>query len=65
MFYCVEGRKKHENYVFETVNYYKDILDNKPRESRSYKLFNRGYSKGYFYVDNNLMNTKYPSNFDI
>lgn len=59
----VEGRKKHENYVFETVNYYKDILDNKPRESKSYKLFNRGYSKGYFYGDNNLMNTKYPSNF--
>lgn len=59
----VEGRKKNENYVFETVSYYSDILNGKTRESQSYKLFNRGYSKGYFYLDNNLMNTKYPSNF--
>lgn len=59
----VEGRKKNENYVFETVSYYKDILNGVKRKSQSYKLFNRGYSKGYFYLDNNLMNTKYPSNF--
>lgn len=59
----IEGRKKQEQYVYETVNYYKNILDNIDRESQSYKLFNRGYSKGYFYLDNNLMNFKYPSNF--
>ena len=59
----VEGRKKNPNYVFETVGYYRDILNNKPRPSLSYKLFNRGYSKGYFYLDDKLMNTKYPSNF--
>lgn len=59
----IEGRKKNPNYVFETVGYYRSILDKKPRESMSYKLFNRGYSKGYFYLDNKLMNTKYPSNF--
>lgn len=59
----IEGRKKNENYVFETVSYYSDILKGINRKSQSYKLFNRGYSKGYFYLDNNLMNTKYPSNF--
>ncbi len=30
---------------------------------QSYKLFNRGYSKGYFYADEKLMNMKYSSNF--
>lgn len=59
----VEGRKKNLNYVFETVSYYKDILNEIEHKSMSYKLFNRGYSKGYFYLDNNLMNTKYSSNF--
>lgn len=59
----IEGRKKNENYVFETVSFYKDILNGNYRESKSYKLFNRGYSKGYFYLDNNLMNTNYSSNF--
>ncbi|VWL85410.1 peptidase U32 family protein [Oceanivirga miroungae] len=59
----VEGRKKNPNYVFETVSYYRDVLDGIEHESMSYKLFNRGYSKGYFYLDNKLMNTKYSSNF--
>lgn len=59
----VEGRKKSENYVYETVSYYKNVLEGINRKSESYKLFNRGYSKGYFYLDNNLMNTKYSSNF--
>ncbi len=59
----VEGRKKSPEYVFETVNYYKSVLDNKKKEMESYKLFNRGYSKGYFYNDNKLMNFKYSSNF--
>lgn len=59
----VEGRKKNENYVYETVSYYRDVLNGINRKSESYKLFNRGYSKGYFYLDNKLMNTKYSSNF--
>ncbi|WP_068267951.1 peptidase U32 family protein [Caviibacter abscessus] len=59
----IEGRKKNQNYVFETVGYYRSVIDKNPRPSMSYKLFNRGYSKGYFYLDDNLMNTKYPSNF--
>ncbi len=59
----VEGRKKTEQYVYETVNYYKDILNNKERKSQSYKLFNRGYSKGYFHGDDKLMNFDYSANF--
>ena len=59
----VEGRKKSNEYVYETVSYYDNILKGKPRTTESYKLFNRGYSKGYFYLDNKLMNFKYSSNF--
>ena len=59
----VEGRKKSSEYVYETVSYYDNILKSTPRPTESYKLFNRGYSKGYFYLDNKLMNFKYSSNF--
>ena len=59
----VEGRKKSSEYVFETVSYYDNVLKGTPRPTESYKLFNRGYSKGYFYLDNKLMNFKYSSNF--
>lgn len=59
----VEGRKKSSEYVYETVSYYDSILKGTPRPTESYKLFNRGYSKGYFYLDNKLMNFKYSSNF--
>ena len=59
----VEGRKKSNEYVYETVSYYDNILKGKPKPTESYKLFNRGYSKGYFYLDNKLMNFKYSSNF--
>ncbi|ACZ01172.1 peptidase U32 family protein [Streptobacillus moniliformis] len=59
----VEGRKKQPEYIYETVSYYRDILNGINRKSESYKLFNRGYSKGYFYLDDKLMNHKYSSNF--
>ena len=59
----VEGRKKSSEYVYETVNYYDSVLKGTPRPTESYKLFNRGYSKGYFYLDDKLMNFKYSSNF--
>lgn len=59
----VEGRKKQAEYIYETVSYYNDVLNGIDRESKSYKLFNRGYSKGYFYKDNKLMNHLYPSNY--
>ena len=60
----VEGRMKSEEYVYETVNYYKDLLNGFYRENESFKLFNRGYSTGYFYGENkNLMNNNFS--FDL
>ena len=60
----VEGRMKSEEYVYETVSYYRDLLQGINRENESYKLFNRGYSKGYFYGDNKeLMNNNFS--FDL
>lgn len=59
----VEGRKKQYEYVYETVSFYRDLLNGVYRKSESYKLFNRGYSKGYFYLDDKLMNKEYSSNF--
>ena len=45
------------------MGYYNSVIKGNPRPSESYKLFNRGYSKGYFYLDSRLMNFKYSSNF--
>lgn len=61
----VEGRMKSPEYVYETVNYYKNLIDEIPSEAKSKRLFNRGYSKGYFYNnhDLNIMNSKYSSDF--
>lgn len=59
----IEGRKKSSEYVYETVSYYNSVINGNYRPTESYKLFNRGYSKGYFYLDNKLMNFKYSSNF--
>jgi len=61
----IEGRMKSPNYVYETVSYYRGILEEKIRKSNTYKIFNRGYSKGYFYGQDGkeLMNYKYSSNF--
>ena len=60
----VEGRMKSEEYVYETVSYYRDLLQGINRENESYKLFNRGYSKGYFYGENSeLMNNNFS--FDL
>ena len=61
----IEGRMKSPNYVFEMVGKYFDILSNKESSHSPEKIFNRGYSKGYFYKNekNNLMNPNYPSNY--
>ncbi|TDT69736.1 putative protease [Hypnocyclicus thermotrophus] len=59
----IEGRMKSEEYVYEVVNYYRNLIDDLDRESNIEKIFNRGYSKGYFYNDKNLMNKKYASHF--
>jgi putative protease len=59
----VEGRMKDPHYVFETVNYYKDLISGNDRVERTSKIFNRGYSKGYFSKKNKekIMNPKYPA----
>lgn len=59
----VEGRMKDPNYVFETVSYYRDLIDGVKAQEKSSELFNRGYSKGYFYGnDNYIMNKDYSFN---
>ncbi|MBZ4683830.1 MAG: family peptidase [Fusobacteriaceae bacterium] len=59
----IEGRMKSEEYVYEVVSYYRNLIDNLNKESNVEKIFNRGYSNGYFYNDKNLMNEKYASHF--
>lgn len=59
----IEGRMKDPNYVFETVSYYRDLIDGIKAQEKSSELFNRGYSKGYFYGnDNYIMNRDYSYN---
>ncbi|MGL5088822.1 MAG: peptidase U32 family protein [Cetobacterium sp.] len=58
----LEGRMKEPNYVFQTVNYYKDLIDGKNVEEKSSQIFNRGYSKGYFYKERpEIMNKEFAS----
>ncbi len=60
----IEGRMKSPEYVYETVNYYKTLIGGEFAEAKSKELFNRGYSKGYFYgADKKIMNDKYSSDF--
>jgi len=61
----IEGRMKSPNYVYEMVGKYSDILVGKDGEHHPEKIFNRGYSKGYFYKNDSdkLMNSQYASNF--
>ncbi|MGF6906749.1 peptidase U32 family protein [Fusobacterium sp. PH5-44] len=59
----VEGRMKDPNYVYETVNYYKQILDGKDPEEKTSKFFNRGYTIPYFYgVNSDIINKNYSFN---
>ncbi|WP_300389923.1 U32 family peptidase [Fusobacterium sp.] len=59
----IEGRMKDPNYVFETVSYYKELINGVKAQEKSSELFNRGYSKGYFYGnDNYIMNRDYSFN---
>src|SRR3712207_8635514 len=54
---------KEPNYVFATVQYYRNIIDNLSTEEKSSSLFNRGYSKGYFYEKTTkIMNPHFSSN---
>lgn len=59
----IEGRMKDENYVYETVNYFRNLINGLDAQENTSKLFNRGYSKGYFYGANKeLINNSYSYN---
>ena len=59
----VEGRMKDISYVYETVSYFRNLINGIDKEENTHKLFNRGYSKGYFYDnDKNIMNRDYSYN---
>ena len=52
----IEGRMKEKNYVFEAVTYFKNLINGSNREENISTIFNRGYSKGYFYHNNENKN---------
>ena len=59
----VEGRMKDISYVYETVSYFRSLINGIDKEENTPKLFNRGYSKGYFYDnDKTIMNRDYSYN---
>lgn len=59
----VEGRMKDVSYVYETVSYFRNLINGIDKEENTPKLFNRGYSKGYFYDNNKtIMNRDYSYN---
>lgn len=59
----VEGRMKDVSYVYETVSYFRNLINGIDKEENTHKLFNRGYSKGYFYDnDKTIMNRDYSYN---
>lgn len=59
----IEGRMKNESYVFETVSYYKNLINDVEVDANTQKIFNRGYSKGYFYGRSEaLINKDYSFN---
>ena len=59
----VEGRMKDVSYVYETVSYFRSLINGIDKKKNTPKLFNRGYSKGYFYDnDKTIMNRDYSYN---
>lgn len=58
----IEGRMKDPNYVYETVSYYRSLINGVDKKSKTPKIFNRGYSKGYFYNNEKILNTNYSYN---
>ena len=60
----IEGRMKEKTYVNEAVTYFKDMIADIDRDEKLSKVFNRGYSKGYFYSDiksSDIMNRNYSA----
>lgn len=60
----IEGRMKDPKYVFEAVSYYKNLIDENRVEENVSEIFNRGYSKGYFYGNDEekIMNKNFSFN---
>lgn len=60
----IEGRMKEKTYVNEAVTYFKDMIADIERSEKLSNVFNRGYSKGYFYSDtkaSDIMNKNYSA----
>ena len=60
----IEGRMKEKTYVNEAVTYFKDMIADIDRNEKLSNVFNRGYSKGYFYSDtksSDIMNRNYSA----
>ena len=60
----IEGRMKEKTYVNEAVTYFKDMIADIDRDEKLSNVFNRGYSKGYFYSDtksSDIMNRNYSA----
>ena len=60
----IEGRMKEKTYVNEAVTYFKDMIADIDRDEKLSNVFNRGYSKGYFYLDtksSDIMNRNYSA----
>lgn len=58
----IEGRMKEKTYVYEAVSYFKNLINDVETKERVSSIFNRGYSKGYFYEKrDNIMNKNYPA----
>lgn len=57
----IEGRMKSESYVYSASKFYANLVNGIDSEAITKKIFNRGYSKGYFYNGEKLMNSNYSS----
>ncbi|MGL6064815.1 MAG: DUF3656 domain-containing U32 family peptidase [Fusobacteriaceae bacterium] len=59
----IEGRMKEASYVFELTSYFKALIEGIEREERVSRVFNRGYSKGYAYDEQeNIINKDFSFN---
>ena len=59
----LEGRMKNPPYVFATVQYFHELMEGKNKVPLTPKLFNRGYSTGYFHGNTNLINPLFSGNY--
>ncbi|MGL4534680.1 MAG: peptidase U32 family protein [Fusobacteriaceae bacterium] len=59
----IEGRMKDANYVHELTSYYRKLIGGENSKTRVENVFNRGYSKGYFYGEKEeILNRDYSFN---